>query len=324
MDLLDRILRLLGTNKVRVRWKLQALRDSLKRKARSVENRSRSLAYEHQLCPKCGHPAAKDDKTCVRCNTPLQGVVLSRARRMVGALIPEGFPIVTALLLAACLALYFVTLKATHDVTGGSGPRGEPDGRVLLRFGANSGWFVGSLGEWWRFVTSIFLHGGVAHIVMNGLGLFILGRYLEERFGRARSLVVFVIGGIAGSALSHWWRFSFRGEVGMSVGASGAIFALMGVIVAHAARDRRARGELRERFIPMLLFAIIVSFRPGVDFAAHFGGLAAGAVFGGLLADTRTARKAPAWAWNVAALATLALVVWSFVTAIRWDMPPWL
>ena len=115
MSLLDDVLRLFGTSRIRIRWRMQQLRSRAARQQRSVANRSQALTYEHQLCPACGHPEAKTDKVCSRCGARLQGATVSKARRAASWIVPEGVPVASLVYLAVCAAMYFVTLKATQD-----------------------------------------------------------------------------------------------------------------------------------------------------------------------------------------------------------------
>lgn len=323
MDPLDKLLRLFGTNRVRMRWKLAAWREALGRRFRSASNRSRSLAYEHQLCPSCGHPASKEERVCSRCGTRLQGAALNRAGRALGWLIPEGFPVVTATILAACVALYFVTVKATYAVVGDEASGSfTPIGSVLVRYGAMIPGYIVVADEWWRGVTAIFLHGSVTHIAFNGFGLWVIGRIVEERFGRARMIVAFVVTGMCGSLASVWWNWSQHHNI-LGVGASGAIMGLMGLLVGHAVRWRgRSAREVRAQIVPWIMYTLIIGFAStGIDNAAHLGGLIGGALLGMVMADRDQSKRLPQAVWNGAAFATIGLVVTCFVmAAIGWGV----
>jgi rhomboid protease GluP len=229
--------------------------------------------------------------------------------------VPDDFPLVTVILLGLCGLFYFITVKVTADMTGESVT--SPSSWALIRYGATISPLVAE-GEWWRFFSSIFLHGGLLHIIMNALGLWYLGRETEERFGRARTLTVFVASGAAGMALSYWLR-----DQVFVVGASGGIFGLMGLIIAHAVRQHGGRftHELRARFVPWLLYAVIFSFAAGVDYFAHLGGLLAGAAFGFFIGDNQVVRRIPV-VWQVAAFAAMAWVAAALVLATRSPLVP--
>jgi rhomboid protease GluP len=320
MSLLDDLLRLFGTNRVRIRWRLQRLRESLHRRG-AASDAPRPAMFQHQLCPSCGHPADASEKTCTRCGARLAGVTAARAGKLLEALLPEGVPVVSMVFLSACIALYLVTLKASYDHAGVDGFSGSsPDGRQLIRYGANLSYFIFERGEYWRLVTSNFLHGGVLHIGFNAYALFTAGSLIEERWGRARTIFLLTVTGVAGSFASAYLS---RHVPHMSVGASTAAFGLMGFVVAHALRFRHATASLRARFIPWLLFGLVMSFADKrVDWEAHLGGLAAGGLLGAAMVDLRHARKlVPEWVWKVLAAASVAVVVWAFYQCAQWAWP---
>jgi len=290
MSLLDDILRLFGTNRMRVRWQLQKLREQASRKQRGLANRSQSLTYEHQLCPKCGHPAAKDEKTCTRCGARLLGVTISRASRALAWIVPEGVPVVTMVYIAACAALYFVTVQASHNYYGESYQGGStPAPLMSIRFGANFRELVQE-GEWWRLVTANFLHVDIWHIALNAYGLWVAGSVIEDRFGAARAAFVVLVTGVAGAAAS----FAYGG--GFSAGASTAGFGMIGFVVGHALRySGQATADLRDRFIPWLLYGLIMSFgmQSKIDLWGHLGGMGAGLVLGLVVAVPWLATSLP-------------------------------
>ncbi len=216
----------------------------------------------------------------------------------------EGFPLVTATLLGGCALLYYLSLQLSGEEAGF-----EPTPLALIRLGADYGPLVLQLGEWWRPVTSMFLHGDGLHILFNGFALWTVGVVAEERFGRARAFVAFVACGALGQTASIFW---YRNTIG--IGASGAIFGLIALCVVHALRTRDT--ELRARFVPWLIYGLIIGFMSrGIDNAAHVGGLVTGALFGLVLGDERQVRRLPAWLWNLLALAVLAVVGVGFYLA---------
>lgn len=318
MGLLDDILRLLGTNRTRARWKVEAARREIERFFRRTGNRGRALAYEHQVCPACGHPAARDEARCPACGEALAGVTMQRAGRLLSWVLPEGAPLVTLALGIALIALYLLTIKATHDLLGErAGTSFTPHAWVLLRYGGEVGPLV-EAGETWRLVTAMFLHGNVFHLVLNLAGLWVAGSAIEERFGRARTFVVFVATGVAGALASYFWY----ARAGFSVGASGAIFGLIGCAIGHALRRRGPAGrQLKERFVPWAIYGLILGFTPGIDNAAHAGGLIAGMIAGALVGERERARRAPAWLWTGLALAVAALLAVCFLLVAQ-HAPP--
>jgi rhomboid protease GluP len=148
----------------------------------------------------------------------------------------------------------------------------------LVRFGAKVNELIAA-GEYWRLATSVFLHLGFAHLLFNGLALWTFGSDLEKLYGPGRFAVIYLVSGIAGSYASY--QFS----PAISVGASGAVFGLIGASLAFGLRNRSAIPvRVRSRFgtgvLPALLYNLLYGLRPGsmIDNYAHIGGLLAGVV----------------------------------------------
>ncbi|MDG4857591.1 rhomboid family intramembrane serine protease [Streptomyces sp. T-3] len=128
-------------------------------------------------------------------------------------------------------------------------------------------------GEWYRLVTSMFTHEGIFHIAFNLLGLWWLGAPLEQALGRARFLALYLVSGLAGSALTYLLADPDQ----PSLGASGAIFGLMG---ATAVLMRRLNYDMRP-VIALLALNMLFTFTwPNIAWQAHVGGLVAGLVIG--------------------------------------------
>jgi rhomboid protease GluP len=135
-------------------------------------------------------------------------------------------------------------------------------------------------GEWWRLLTAGLVHGGAFHLLINGLVLANLGGFVERLLG-ARSMLVVLWGGVLAGSLA-----SFSFTPGLSVGISGGLFALVGVLLAVGLRHRRALPPPARRMLVRAPLEIIVlnlalGFAiPVIDNAAHLGGLAAGLLLG--------------------------------------------
>jgi rhomboid protease GluP len=134
-------------------------------------------------------------------------------------------------------------------------------------------------GEWWRLLTAPFLHGSVEHIVGNVISLYILGMAGEHAFGQKRFAGIYAISGLSGSV------FSMGYSSGPSVGASGAIFGLMGALIAHLIKHQDD-FYVRDKRIGIVLliwggFTLMLGLAtPFIDNGAHLGGLLAGTVAG--------------------------------------------
>lgn len=179
---------------------------------------------------------------------------------------------VTAVLLLAIAAAF-----AAETALGGSTRK-----EVLIYLGANVPPLV-LAGQWWRLFTAMFLHIGVPHLLLNGYALYQLGGLFESWMGSARMGVVYVLSGLAGSVASLFFL-----REGLSAGASGAIFGLLGALVAVLVRRReRLTAAAKQLLVQLLMWAgINVVFgltTPGIDNAGHMGGALAGFLLGLLL-----------------------------------------
>ncbi|MEO9174417.1 MAG: rhomboid family intramembrane serine protease, partial [Gaiellales bacterium] len=127
-------------------------------------------------------------------------------------------------------------------------------------------------GQWWRVGTTAFLHANILHIGFNMYALWLLGRALERYIGPWRFLTIYVVAGISGSAGALLLTNAYT----PTVGASGAIFGLMGALLLLERRGMPLFGPL----LPILAINLVISFSvPGISIGGHIGGL-----IGGLLA----------------------------------------
>lgn len=154
--------------------------------------------------------------------------------------------------------------------------------------------FVIDQGEYWRLLTAMFLHGDgsiqgcLLHLGVNLWALWQLGRLYEMMFGTRRFVLIYFVSGIAAS-ITSLLRYIVLHQEGASVGASGAIFGILGAFIFSIRRSPRWRNERwAKSIVQQLLFWIVanilIGFRiPQIDMAAHMGGLVAGLLLGALL-----------------------------------------
>jgi membrane associated rhomboid family serine protease len=155
-------------------------------------------------------------------------------------------------------------------------------------------------GEWWRLVTSTFLHYGAFHLAMNMYVLFFAGTVLEQYFGRWRFLLLYVVSGVAGSAGAL-----YLSPDKLTAGASGAAFGLLGAMFVLERRGIiHTQGQIL--LLIVLNLAITFAFSRYISVGGHVGGLIAGVVVG--LAFLRF-RSAPATLAAAAAVAIGAITV---------------
>lgn len=130
--------------------------------------------------------------------------------------------------------------------------------------------------EWYRLVTAAFLHGSWLHIAFNMLVLFTVGPTLERVLGHARFIVLYLFAAVGGAVASY----AFSDLRTVSVGASGAIFGLMGALVVAG---RRLRYDVTQVLVLLGINVVIGFISPGVDWRAHLGGLVTGVVVAAIL-----------------------------------------
>ena len=191
---------------------------------------------------------------------------------------------VTYTLLGLCVFVYVGTALGTNHLAGFDGPS-------LVELGSNFGPYTTD-GDWWRLVTALFLHAGLIHLAFNMWALASFGPIVERLYGSVSYALIYSIAGVAGSLASVTSNPAVN-----SVGASGAIFGLLGALIAAQARNHGSipASVLRPLryssliFTGCALFAGLLSSE--VDNAAHLAGVAAGFVLGLLLSRPITGER---------------------------------
>lgn len=147
------------------------------------------------------------------------------------------------------------------------------DANVLAKFGANNILLIKN-GEMWRLLTCAFLHVGLIHLVVNMYSLRVIGPSVEGLIGKGKFVFIYLISAISASLMS----LVFVDSNIVSVGASGAIFGLMGALLYFGYHYRLYLNDaIKTQIIPVILFNLIIGFMmPGIDNGAHIGGLIGG------------------------------------------------
>jgi rhomboid protease GluP len=189
----------------------------------------------------------------------------------------RGAPAVTWSLLAINTVLLLVEVALSGNGVGGLI---EPSSRALCRLGALNAPAVIEDGQYWRLLTVMVLHAGIIHWAFNSYALFVFGPTLEALLGRIRFLALYVGCGFAASGASL-----LISHTQLGVGASGAIFGLLGALVAFfwRRRDMGGRGALQNLLLVLALNLFIGARVANVDNVAHIGGFLAGLLAMGLL-----------------------------------------
>lgn len=300
MALLDAILRAFGTNRVRLRWRWNRLRDDVTRKREGAARRAAWVGYRHKVCPACGHPADRGAAACPSCGAALASAAANRVARVARWVLPTGATLYTGVLTLVHVIVYGAALRRT-----GLGGLWWLSGTVADDLGA---WSTGALveGEWWRLVTSNFLHLGAIHLLMNSSSLLSVGPLVEELFGRSRFALLYLATGVAGMAASAWWRWD--GNAG-AAGASAAIFGLIGLCIGYGLRRGGRFGrQLRDQMTRWAVYALVLCVFLPADNVAHAGGGLAGVALGYVVPGAeRTARRRIWAALEVACVVVVAL-----------------
>lgn len=181
-----------------------------------------------------------------------------------------------------------------------------PESMDLVTWGAN--FKPNTLGgEWWRLLTSCFVHIGIVHLLLNMFALVYIGMLLEPLLGRGLFLLGYLAAGIGGSITSLWWH-----DMTVSAGASGAIFGLYGlflVLLTTKLIAPEARKDLLTSVAIFVGYNLLYGLKGGVDNAAHIGGLLTGALFGVfLLPELRKADEVLTRPWKGGLAATVVIL----------------
>jgi rhomboid protease GluP len=193
--------------------------------------------------------------------------------RAVRVSLPTSVPYVTYSIVGLTVLVYVLQLASTQ-LFGYANTAAQLD--WLEAYGARINDLIRA-GELWRLLTPVLLHASVPHILFNMYALWVFGIGLERNFGHWRFLLLYVLGGFAGNVLS------FLLSSGYSVGASTAIFGLVGAEAIFLYQNRKLFGNQFGRAISNVLFVVAVNLllglTPGIDNWGHVGGLIGGLIF---------------------------------------------
>lgn len=197
------------------------------------------------------------------------------ASQQMGLRLPLSKPVITYVMLGIIIVTFIADYALTQLV-------GE---RIVFFYGAQWNELVAQ-GWYWQLFTSIFLHSGLTHLLFNAYALFILGRDVESFYSAKWFLVIYLLSGLAGSIA--WYVL---GDPVPSVGASGAIFGLIGAEAAFYVRNRQLLGQFGRQRLGNLAVLIVINLVfgftiPNINNIAHLGGLFGGFLLGYFLAPS--------------------------------------
>lgn len=186
--------------------------------------------------------------------------------RKIDKLFAKKIPYISYIIMAICIIMFVITMGGTNL-------------QILLKYGANLDILTKS-GDYFRLVSSMFLHMGIFHILFNMYALYIIGPQVEGFFGKWKFVIIYFASGICGSIMS----MAFNPNT-ISVGASGAIFGLFGALLYFANNYRGYIGSvIKSQIVPVIAINLVLSFMiQGVDIWAHIGGLIGGLITANML-----------------------------------------
>lgn len=259
------------------------------------------------LCQRCGRTI------CGECQTPAPvGVICPECMRQQRAEAPRTKPQVFGRIQGAARRGAPVVTYSIMGVSGAIYLLQFLTGSLLTDLFAFTPQALVIVNEPWRMLTSVFLHGSVLHLLLNMYTLWIFGQLLEGLLGRVRFLAMYLIAGLAGSV----GVVVFGDPLSWVLGASGAIFGLMGAFVVI---QRRFGANLTQLYV-LLAINLAIGFLPGanISWQAHLGGLIGGVLVGLIYLETRERSRRGI---QIGLLVTLsiALVVIGYLVA-RWKL----
>ncbi|MFC6286998.1 rhomboid family intramembrane serine protease [Nocardioides sp. GCM10027113] len=270
---------------------------------------------ERPICPDCMRDAAVGFQ-CPGCVA--EGAKTTRSGRTAYGGIRPGNPGLTSLVLIVVNAAVWLVLSGTGRYRSELYSRLAllPEGRCVPT-GSPEQYFPGipneqicdlqgqqwvsgvADGAWWQLLTSAFTHVELWHIGFNMLALWILAPQLEQAVGRARFLALYFLSALSGSTLVYW----LAAPQGSTLGASGAVFGLLGALLVLA---HKVRGDVRGLLLWLGLNAVITVMVPNISWQGHLGGFLGGLAICAVLVHSPRRHRT---AWQVAGLALIAVVL---------------
>jgi rhomboid protease GluP len=264
-----------------------------------------------RMCPHCRALIDRDAKMCPLCGEatgPMRARSSSTPGRIMGVIpIPTT---ATSVVVVANLALYVVSWYMTQNLAAaqmnGAPSMGGISPEILVRLGAKFPYILA--GQWWRLVTAMFLHAGLLHIGMNMWCLVDLGPQVESLFSTTKFIVLYLVTGIVGFVLSLLWA-----PLGLSIGASGAIMGLIGILIGASFHHGLLGKDYRSQLWRWVFYIAIFGIFFNVDNAAHIGGLVSGLALGYLVPEGEPATRPSENLWNTLAVLSVLVIAGSFV-----------
>ncbi len=285
--------------------------------AGDLENIRRGAASRTRMCTGCRALIPVDARRCPECGeVPGRAASYGVARAVENTL--PGFVSASSIIITLNLLFYGLThlLSARLAESMSLDGRGDPWTNALVALGAEVSHMVAG-GELWRLLTMCFLHGNLLHLLMNCWALMTLGPLLEELYGARKFLFLYTLSGIGGSLATFWWRL---GDPPVpAIGASGAIFGLLGVAAVWGwLRGGSIGRNLKSQVLQWAAYGLVMGVLFRFDNAAHLGGLVAGGLLALVVGDREPRSRVASALWDTAAyLCVLAVLVSFTIVVVR-------
>ena len=272
---------------------------------------------QFRTCAVCGNSTPAANPACIHCGAIVDTGAEQSAReaakeyRFFSALFSRSNPFTMIFIGINVGVFVLMGLAGGFNLTSAN-----PE--VLIGFGAKQNDLIANHHQYWRLITSIFIHIGFIHLFLNNYALWIIGQEIEQIYGSARFVVLYLVSGMVGSAGSY----VFSPEA-TSAGASGAIFGLFGVMATFAFKYRKEipkalSRDIMRRVLPIIAINLAFGFSVAiVDNAAHIGGLLAGIILAFTIPYMRPDEKRAPIVWRALEVVCLLLILVSFVSAFR-------
>lgn len=191
----------------------------------------------------------------------------------------ETKPYVTYAILAICV-LIFILGNVIYFLNNGT----YSDVSIAIALGAYYKAFVVGANEYWRFITTGFVHIDILHLLMNMIALVSIGRFFEKQYGPLKYLVILLSSILGGSMFVH-----VASQNTVTLGLSGGLYGLLGAMIVYSFSTKMINNAyVRNQFISIIVINLFISFLPGVSMLGHFGGFVTGILLGIIFDENKT------------------------------------